>query len=56
MQEDPPKGDLEVGKVEPDEPNTGVATIILKAELREPRLNLKVSTRSRPHFGTTLGG
>jgi|GEM_PF-5086686 len=53
MQEDPPKGDLEVGKVEP---NTGVATIILKAELREPRLNLKVSTRSRPHFGTTLGG
>ena len=55
MQEGPPKGDLEVRKgtpkVELDGPNTGVATTILKVEPREPRLNLKVNTHSRPTWG-----
>ena len=58
MQEGPPKGDLEVRKgtpkVEPDGPNTGVATTILKVGPREPKVEpedkhaLKAPLRNYP--------
>ena len=38
-------------KVEPDEPNTGVATTILKVEPREPKFELEGEHALKPHLG-----